>query len=116
MIMNFQMKKYEKKAEIKQFHIVEQLKKLYELITIIEKGYCKDRPARKQFRRDIINRGFVHATLMKRLLATRNALDAVLKINPEKEAKRQFRLIKRLQRKNKISKTTAKELKKNIKA
>lgn len=107
----YKMKRMEKQAEIKKLLILEQIKKLYQLIKIVEKGYCKDRTAKKQFRRDIVDRGFVHATLMKRLLVNRNALDEVLKINPAKDARKQFRLIKKLVRKKKINKIVEKELK-----
>ena len=105
------MKKLEKLAEIKKYHIQEQIKKLYQLIRIIEKTYCRNRMAKKQFRRDVVDRGFIHSTLMSRMLNDRGALDEVLRMNPEKEARKAYRLIKKLERKNKINKTTAKELK-----
>jgi len=110
-IRNYKMKQMQKAADIKKIQILEQIKKLYQLIKIVEKGYCKNRLAKKQFRRDVIDRGFIHATLMKKLLVNRNALDEVLKINPEKDARKQHRLIKKLVRKKKISKLVAKELK-----
>lgn len=109
-IRSYKMKQMEKAADIKKINILEQIKKIYQLIKIVEKGYCKDRTAKKQFRRDIVDRGFIHATLMKRLLVNRDALDDVLKINPEKNAKKEYRLIKKLVRKKKISKLVAKEL------
>ena len=109
-IRKYKVKKMEKAAEIKGLQIKEQIKKLYTLVAIIEKGYCKDRTAKRQFRRDITSRGFIHATLLKQFLVQRGALDIVLKMNPIKDAQKQYRLIKKLKRKNKISKATRKEL------
>ena len=109
-IKHFKMKKMEKQAEIKGLHITEQIKKIYQLIKIVEKGHCKTRAAKRQFRRDIIDRGFVHSTLMNDLIKSRGALDDVLKIYPEKVATRQYKHIKKLARKNKASKRTIKEL------
>jgi len=106
----YKMKKMEKQAEIKTLHIEGQIKKIYQMIKIIEKGFCKNRTAKRQFRRDVIDRGFVHATLMKQFLVQRKVLADVLKINPEKDARKQYKLIKKLKRKNKLGKETIKEI------
>lgn len=113
MIKNYKMKKMEVAAEVKKIHIQEIIKKLYQLITIIEKTYCHDRIARKQFRRDVVDRGFIHASLMNRFLTERGALEAVLKINPEKAAKKDYKLQRKLLRKQKISKKIMQEMNSN---